>query len=284
MHSILALLVACVGCASAFAFSQTVPSSADPWASIASGSTTVADSSGKGGATYRYRLVEPSKEAIADPGARVPLVVFLHGSGERGADNRAQLVHFAGGTAAPEFQRKAPCYVLAMQCPSGETWSAIDLQGFRERGEMPRLAKDPTRAMRALMQAIDEVRASKAVDPTRVYLTGLSMGGFGAFDLAARRPGLFAAVVPICGGGDPSTAKAIASTPFYIVHGTDDPVVPVALSRAMREAIAGASAELAAASRGAAQGTPDAPRPMPKRAPNPMYREYDKVGHDSWTP
>ncbi|MCE2881501.1 MAG: hypothetical protein LW636_03950, partial [Planctomycetaceae bacterium] len=184
MHSILALLVACVGCASAVAFSQTASSSADPWTSIASGSTTVSDSSGTGGATYRYRLIEPSKDAIADPGARVPLVVFLHGSGERGADNRAQLVHFAGGTAAPEFQRKSPCYVLAMQCPAGETWAAIDLKGLRERGEMPKLAKDPTRAMRALMQAIDEVMASKAVDPTRVYLTGLSMGGFGAFDLA----------------------------------------------------------------------------------------------------
>jgi predicted peptidase len=138
----------------------------------------------------------------------------------------------------------------------------------------------------------NEVVATKAVDPTRVYLTGLSMGGFGAFDLAARRPELFAAVVPICGGGDPATAAKVARVPFYIVHGTDDPVVPVALSRAMREAIAGAAAEAARADRaknreqipGAPDAPPSAPKPMPKRAPNPMYREYDKVGHDSWTP
>jgi predicted peptidase len=138
--------------------------------------------------------------------------------------------------------------------------------------------------MRALMQAIDEIIATKAVDPTRVYLTGLSMGGFGAFDLAVRRPELFAAVVPICGGGDPATAASIARIPFFIVHGTDDTVVPVENSRRMREAIAAAAAERASAEREKARGSADAPRPMPKRAPNPMYREYDKVGHDSWTP
>jgi predicted peptidase len=110
------------------------------------------------------------------------------------------------------------------------------------------------------------------------------MGGFGAFDLAVRRPELFAAVVPICGGGDPATAASIARIPFFIVHGTDDTVVPVENSRRMREAIAAAAAERASAEREKARGSADAPRPMPKRAPNPMYREYDKVGHDSWTP
>ena len=291
-------LAACAAlCAGCVAFAQSpanggakrvdvaTPSApADPFAKIASGETLVADSSGKGEVAYRYRLVEPRAEAIADPGARVPLVVFLHGSGERGSDNRAQLKHFAGACASDEFQTKAPCFVLAMQCPAGEFWSQIDLQGFREKGEMPRVAEEPTRAMRALMQAIDEVMATKAIDPTRVYLTGLSMGGFGAFDLAARRPELFAAVVPICGGGDPATAASIARIPFFIVHGTDDPVVPVALSRAMREAIAAAAATRARAEREKARGTPDDPRPMPKRAPNPMYREFDNVGHDSWTP
>lgn len=284
-HALLpTLLAACALCAGGVAFGAPqaqAPATEARRIGIAAGETVLRDAAD---ARYRYRLVEPRPEAIADPGARVPLVVFLHGSGERGDDNAAQLKHFAGDCASEAFQRRAPCYVLAMQCPSGETWSAIDLKAFREKGEMPKLAKEPTRAMRALMQAIDEVMASKAVDPTRVYLTGLSMGGFGAFDLAARRPDLFAAVVPICGGGDPATAATLAQTPFYIVHGTDDPVVPVALSRAMREAIAAAAAERASAEREKARGTADAPRPMPKRAPNPMYREFDKVGHDSWTP
>ncbi|MDI9403050.1 MAG: dienelactone hydrolase family protein [Limnohabitans sp.] len=295
-HVFLAACAAlCAGCVlfgqdtkpPAAATPETV-AAADPFAKIASGETLVADPSGKGEVAYRYRLIEPLPEAIADPGARVPLVVFLHGSGERGSDNRAQLKHFAGACASDEFQTKAPCYLLAMQCPAGETWSPIDIKAMRERGETPKAAKEPTRAMRALMQAIDEVVATKAVDPTRVYLTGLSMGGFGAFDLAARRPCMFAAVVPICGGGDPATAATVARVPFYIVHGTDDPVVPVALSRAMREAIAGAAAEAARVdhetAREKAREATDAPKPMPKRAPNPMYREYDKVGHDSWTP
>ena len=312
LHDLLAACAAlCVGCV-AFGQDTKPPAAAppetveapDPFAKIASGETILKKPDGTVDATYRYRLIEPRAEAIADPTSasrsRVPLIVFLHGSGERGSDNRAQLKHFAGACASDEFQTKAPCSVLAMQCPANETWCAIDIRAMRERGETPKQATEPTRAMRALMQAIDEVVATKAVDPTRVYLTGLSMGGFGAFDLAARRPELFAAVVPICGGGDPATAASIARIPFFIVHGTDDPVVPVALSRAMREAIAGAAAEAARVNsardrernrdkadektRGAPDAPPSAPKPMPKRAPNPMYREYDKVGHDSWTP
>ena len=324
MASSIALLAACALCAGGVRLgpqsapstppaAQTSPGAATPpaaatppqWDAIASGSTEVADPSGqgggnagqggatsstgganssKGGATYRYRLVLPPARAIADPGARVPLVVFLHGSGERGDDNTAQLKHFAGWCAGDELQSKHPCYVLAMQCPAGETWAALDLKSYRENGTLPTRSPEPTRAMRALMQAIDEVVAARAVDPTRIYLTGLSMGGFGAFDLAARRPAQFAAVVPICGGGDPSTAATVARIPFYIVHGTDDAVVPVGLSRAMNEAIAAASSAAWREDVAKARGTGDAPRPMPKRAPNPMYREYDKVGHDSWTP
>ena len=301
LHDLLAACAAlCVGCV---AFGQeTKPievappetvAAPDPFAKIASGETVLKKPDGTVDATYRYRLVEPRMEpraeAIADPNsdarARVPLIVFLHGSGERGSDIRAQLKHFAGACASDEFQTKAPCYVLAMQCPANETWMAFARElNYGKEGKFATHHEEPTRAMRALMQAIDEIIATKAVDPTRVYLTGLSMGGFGAFDLAVRRPELFAAVVPICGGGDPATAASIARIPFFIVHGTDDTVVPVENSRRMREAIAAAAAERASAEREKARGSADAPRPMPKRAPNPMYREYDKVGHDSWTP
>jgi predicted peptidase len=146
-----------------------------------------------------------------------------------------------------------------MQCPRDESWSAIDLKAFRERGELPKFAEEPTRAMRALIAAIEEVLATKAVDADRVYLTGLSMGGFGAFDLAARRPELFAAIAPICGGGDPSTVARFAHLPIAIVHGADDPVVPAALSRAMRDAAVAAGA-------------------------SPRFIELPGVGHDAWTP
>ncbi len=296
MTMLTSLLAACaVLCAGGFAFGQdakqtppaapALPPIPAAWAAIPTGEVVLKKADGSIDAAYRYRLIEPRAVAIADPGARVPLLVFMHGAGERGGDNAAQLTHFAGWCATDELQSKHPCYVLAMQCPKGETWAALDLTAYREKGEMPKQSAEPTRPMRALMQAIDEVMATKAVDPSRVYLTGLSMGGFGTFDLAARRPAMFACAIPICGGGDPTTASAVARIPFYIVHGSDDPVVPVGLSRAMRDAIAGASAD--AAREDAAKAKPPAdgkPRPMPKRMPNPMYREFDKVGHDSWTP
>ena len=260
----------------------TVESSPDPWAAIATGKTVLKASGGQTEATYHYRLVEPPPAAIADPGATVPLIVFLHGSGERGSDNRAQLKHFAGWSASAAMQDRQACYVLAMQCPQDETWAPIDLKGMREGDGTPKFATEPTRVMRAVMQAMDEVLTSKAVDRTRVYLTGLSMGGFGAFDLAARKPELFAAVVPICGGGDPATAATLARMPVCIVHGSDDPVVPVRLSRVMREAIAGAASEQAARERDRLAVDGEV-LPMPKRAPNPEYREYEKTGHDAWT-
>lgn len=230
---------------------------------------------------YRGILIEP-KAAQATADAKFPLIVFLHGAGERGDDNKIQMQHFPVLCMQEEFQRKHPCFVLAMQCPREELWSLIDIEGIQKRGEQPTFSREPTRAMRGVMIALDEVLATKPIDRARVYLTGLSMGGFGSFDLAARKPAYFAAVAPICGGGDPKTAPIIAGIPFFIVHGDDDPIVPVALSRTMSEAISGASAELARAQR--PKPDPANPRPLPKRAPNPMYREYTKVGHASWTP
>jgi len=231
---------------------------------IAEGTASLHKPDGSVDVTYRYRLVEPPASAIVD-GKRVPLVVFLHGAGERGDDNSAQLTHFVGAAAGAEFQARAPCFILAMQCPRDESWALIDLQAFREKGVMPTFALEPTKSMRSVMQAIDEVLVARPIDHERIYLTGLSMGGFGAFDLAARRPHLFAAVIPICGGGDPATASRLIGVPFYIVHGSDDPVVPVQLSRAMRDAIKAA-------------------QPKTSTPTTPMYREYEKVGHNSWTP
>lgn len=256
----------------------------DPYPAIPTGETTLRRADGSIEAIYHYRLIEPPKPAISDPGSRVPLIVFLHGSGERGSDNCAQLKHFAGWCATDALQEKHPCYVLAMQCPAGESWSPIDIKDMRERGELPKFAPEPTRAMRALMQAIEQVRQAKPVDPTRIYLTGLSMGGFGSFDLAARRPSLFAAVVPICGGGDPATAPIVSVTPFYIVHGSDDPVVPVAFSRSMREAIAAEAVDARETGDARGRTTIGLPHPTAIQRVVPLYREYDGVGHDSWTP
>jgi predicted peptidase len=250
---------------------------------IPQGETTVKKADGSVDAVYRYRLVEPSSESLAKSGGKLPLIVFLHGSGERGSDNTAQLKHFAGWTATEEFQSKAPSFVLAVQCPSDESWAPFDLKAFTERGEFPKMAKEPSRAMKAVMQAMDEVIAAKPVDRERIYLTGLSMGGFGAFDLAARRPEFFAAVVPICGGGDPTTAPLLSKTPHYIIHSNYDPVVPNDLSRKMSREI-GAATQRAWQEARARAATAKPPQPVPPRVRNPAYREFDGVGHDCWTP
>ena len=250
---------------------------------IAQGETVIKQADGSADATYRYRLVEPSAEAIAKADGKLPLIVFLHGSGERGSDNTAQLKHFAGWTATEEFQSKAPCFVLAVQCPADESWTPYDLKAFKERGEFPKMQPEPTRAMRAVMQAMDEVIATKPIDHSRIYLTGLSMGGFGAFELAVRRPDFFAAVAPICGGGDLSTAPILARTPNFIVSSNYDPVVPNELSRKMAFEISNAMQRAWQAARArAASANP--PKPIPPRVGNPAYREYDGAGHESWTP
>jgi predicted peptidase len=106
---------------------------------------------------------------------------------------------------------------------------------------------------------VDDVLATEAADPQRVYLTGLSMGGYGAWDLAARMPKRFAALLPICGGGDEATAARLASLPIWCFHGADDTVVLPGRSRSMIAAVKAAGG-------------------------SPRYAELKGVGHDSWTP
>jgi len=234
---------------------------AAPASTPAKGSVNVPAQAELAAATYPYRLVEPSAAALtAEKSGRLPLVVFLHGSGERGADNEAQLKHFAGEAATEAFQAKHPCFVLAVQCPADERWADITrgADGNPNWGAGLQTKAKPTRALRAVELALDEVMRTKPVDVDRVYLTGLSMGGFGSFDLAVRGPGRFAALVSVCGGGDPARAEALRALPVMVAHGIDDPVVPIACSRAMADAIRAAGGSV-------------------------TVREYPGVGHDAWT-
>ncbi|MFM8704740.1 MAG: hypothetical protein ACKOHG_12900 [Planctomycetia bacterium] len=96
---------------------------------------------------------------------------------------------------------------------------------------------EPTADLAAAVSALDAVMKTEPVDPSRVYLTGLSMGGYGSWGLAARMPGRFAAVIPICGGGDEATASKLAMLPSWCFHGPDDDMVPVARSRSMVQAV-----------------------------------------------
>ena len=201
---------------------------------------------------FRYRLLRPT---TLEPGVTYPVVLFLHGAGERGDDNARQLKYLPAWMAEPGNRRRHPCFLIAPQCRTDHSWSAIDWQTKRA---LP-LADTPTADLAAALAALDAVLAEEPADPARVYLTGLSMGGYGSWDLAARHPARFAAVLPICGGGDATTAPRLTSVPIWNFHGTADPVVPVERSRAMIEALT------------AAGGTP-------------ISSELEDVGHDSWTP
>lgn len=145
-------------------------------------------------------------------GEGAPLIVFLHGSGERGTD--LEKVKAWGPPAIAEKNPDFPFMVVSPQCPDGEQWHALSL-----------------RAM------LDEVLAKYNVDKRRVYLTGLSMGGYGAWDLASRYPQYFAAVAPICGGGITRMVGGMRSVPTWVFHGKKDEAVPEEESARMVDAL-----------------------------------------------
>ena len=202
------------------------------------------------GETYQYRLLKPAK---IESGKSYPLIVFLHGAGERGTDNRAQLRHFPDKLVTDEMREKYPAYVLVPQCRASSRWVEVD---WSAKKSTP-IADQPGKQMNIAMGILDEVLAEHQIDRRRVYLTGLSMGGYGAWELAMRRPKLFAAVAPVCGGGDETAAKRIAHLPIYAYHGDADGAVPVERTRNMIEALKAAGGE-------------------------PKYKELPGVGHHSW--
>lgn len=175
----------------------------------------------------------------------MPLVVFLHGAGERGSDNSRQLRHFPERWVREgHLGSRHPAVVLAFQQPEGDWWSSI---GKNEKDEW---VADPegsmTPRLAAVMAKVRELAADPAIDARRIYLTGLSMGGYGSWALLEHHPDVFAAAVPICGGGNPGAAKAIVAgrTPIWNVHGDADDVVPVERSREMVDSIRAAGGRI----------------------------------------
>ncbi|MBI3843699.1 MAG: prolyl oligopeptidase family serine peptidase [Planctomycetes bacterium] len=160
---------------------------------------------------------------------KLPIVLFLHGAGERGSDGLEQ-TRIGIGPAILRHPERFPAVVVMPQCRGREYW----------RGDMEDQA----------LAALDASEKEFGTDPKRVYLTGLSLGGYGTWAIAAKHPERFAAIVPVCGGirapwdrkpleGDPygETAKAVKSLPIWIFHGASDPTVPVTESRKMHDAL-----------------------------------------------
>ena len=186
------------------------------------------------GDTLNYRILYP--EGYSDD-KEYPLVLFLHGAGERGNDNKAQLTH---GSGLFIENTEYPAIVLFPQCPKDDYWANIE-STYSEDGKRNfhfKAAKEPTNALSLAMGLLDQMLGSGNVKKDQVYVGGLSMGGMGTFELLARRPNTFAAAIPICGGGDPDTADSYAgNTELWIFHGAKDDVVPSELSIEMANAI-----------------------------------------------
>ncbi|MCS7047499.1 MAG: prolyl oligopeptidase family serine peptidase, partial [Gemmataceae bacterium] len=172
-----------------------------------------------------------------------PLILFLHGAGERGDDGQLPVMQGIanGGIKFKNGEKKFPFFVIFPQCRKNGNWKAG--------------GPDANRALAILA----EVQKEYKIDDKRLYLTGLSMGGFGTWSLAAAYPDKWAAIAPICGGGDPATADKIKHIPCWCFHGDQDKAVHVKLSREMIDA-------------------------LKKAGGNPRYTEFPYVGHNSWDP
>lgn len=201
--------------------------------------------------TVSYRWSAP---AAPEPDKTYPLVLFLHGAGERGNDNKAQLKHGVTAILDGAVRLGEPCFLIAPQCPPKEWWGSLD----RDPKLSAAAPAPPSPLLDALLALVTDSVAHHPIDPKRIYVTGLSMGGFGTWEILSRAPKRFAAAIPICGGGNPGRVAAYREVPIWAFHGEADPVVPVSATRDMISALEKAG------------GTPKA-----------TY--YPGVGHDSWT-
>ncbi len=186
--------------------------------------------------SLNYRILYPEN---FDPSQRYPVLLFLHGAGERGSDNEKQLVHGARMFLQRPVRQAFPAIMIFPQCPENDYWASVKVD--RSQGavsldfsvEMP-----PTKPMVLVEQLLDSVLNRPFADKSRVYVMGLSMGGMGTFEIVARNPDLFAAAVPICGGGNPNLVDRYAGKlPFWIFHGAEDNVVKPENSSIMALAI-----------------------------------------------
>lgn len=197
-----------------------------------------------------YRLLKPKDY---DPNRKYPLVLFLHGAGERGDNNQAQLVHGMNDFASDEVMEKYPAFVVAPQCPDNKKWVEVDWGAMKHTA--PEKASD---SLQLSFDALAALQKEFSIDANKIYVTGLSMGGYGTWDALERRPDYFAAGAPICGGGDVGNAKKLAKLPIWAFHGDKDGAVKVERTRDMIAAIKEAGGD-------------------------PKYTEYPGVGHDSWS-
>ena len=203
--------------------------------------------------TLNYRILKPLNY---NPNKRYPVHLFLHGSGERGNDNSSQLTHGGKLFLKKENRKKYNSWVIFPQCSKNDRWPSLSYDQWNKI--INNKITKPNKSLGLVIKLMDEFIEKKQVDKQRIYVSGLSMGGMGTFEILFRRPDMFAAATPICGNGIPQLAKLYAEkVPLWIFHGSDDNVVSPKYSLAMAKAIIEAGG-------------------------SPKMTLYENTGHGSW--
>ena len=188
----------------------------------------------KDGQSLNYRILYP---VDFDESKTYPLVAFLHGMGERGSGNNKQLTH--GSKLFADSLEKYPAVVIFPQCPENDYWANLSRpdEGGRNRIFTFHTDRGPNPSLALVMDLMDEMIEKDFIDDDRVYVSGLSMGAMGAWELLWRMPEKIAAAIPICGGGAREKAPEMINIPIWIFHGIKDDVVHPRYSTMMMKAI-----------------------------------------------
>lgn len=205
------------------------------------------------GTVLPFRLLTPDKPDGDTSATKYPVMLFLHGAGERGSDNETQLSYIDTIFASKRFRTQHPCYVIVPQCAENFRWCETDWS--RTYHTIP---KEISKYLHAANSLLDSIASLPDADPNRLYVTGMSMGGYGTWDIITRYPQKFAAAMPICGGADEKEARKLINIPIRTFHGTIDKAVPVCRSRNITNAIRSQGGKLI------------------------EYTEFPKMGHFIW--
>jgi len=195
-----------------------------------------------GGGELKYGWLAP---LVVKAGEKYPLLIAMHGRGS-GEARACRILSRAS------MREQYPVYILAGECDPPAVWA------HTASLKRPGRPENPPEKLPILIEAVQALMAQEAIDPTRIYITGQSMGGVGTWGAIARHPNLFAAAVPICGAWDVAEASNMVAVPVWAFHGEDDPNVPVRYSRELTAAVSKAGGTV-------------------------KYTEFPATGHDSWT-
>lgn len=198
-----------------------------------------------------YRILSPDNIEL---GEKYPLVIFLHGSGERGDDNEKQLAHGASTFSNPANINKYPAFVVFPQCKEKAWTEKIDERMFMPGSPI----QEESKSEKLVMNLIEDLIEHNPIDRNRIYIIGMSMGGIATYDLVCRHPEVFTAAVPICGAINPERLSDARGVKFLIFHGEEDDEVPSFCSREAYKALNSLGAEV-------------------------DYVEFAGMGHDCWS-